>query len=233
MFVSWPLDEIARYIDWGFFFYAWEMKGRYPEILDDPVLGDEARRVFTDATSLLDRIIREKLLQANAAVGFWPAASRDDDTIEVYADESASSVIGTFPTLRQQKEKESTEYYLSLSDYIARKNSGVRDYFGAFAVTAGIGIEDLVHEFTAKNDDYLAIMAKVLADRLAEAFAELLHERVRTMLWGYAPDEKLSVEELLHMKYRGYARLRAILRAPITPINWRFSGFSTPNGSRA
>jgi 5-methyltetrahydrofolate--homocysteine methyltransferase len=202
-FEDYPLDVIAKYIDWGFFFYAWEMKGRYPEILDDPVLGQEAKRLFDDANRMLERIVREKRLRANGVVGFWPAASTDRDEIELYADETRTKVIGRIPTLRQQRVKEKTEHYYALSDFIAERESGVPDYFGAFAVTAGIGMERLVEEYEDHNDDYSAILAKIIGDRLAEAFAEHLHERVRKELWGYSPDENLSVEDLLHMRYHG------------------------------
>jgi 5-methyltetrahydrofolate--homocysteine methyltransferase len=203
VFEDYPLDELARYIDWGFFFYSWQMKGRFPDILDDPKLGAEARSLYEDAQALLRRIIEEKRLSANAVLGFWPANSTEDDNIELYADDSRAEIRAVIHTLRQQKRKAETPYYLSLSDYVAPKASGVRDYMGAFAVTAGHGLATLAAEYDAAGDDFRAILAKVLADRLAEAFAERLHERVRTEFWGYAPGESLGIEDLLQVRYQG------------------------------
>ncbi|MGM0675586.1 MAG: methionine synthase, partial [Spirochaetota bacterium] len=202
-FENYPLDEIAPYIDWGFFFYSWQMKGRFPDILDDPEVGGEARKLYEEAQTLLTRIVEEKRLAAHGVLGFWPAASTDDDNIELYTDNSREEVLSVIHTLRQQKAKKETSYYLSLSDFIAPKSTGPADYMGAFAVTAGDGIESLVGEFNQAGDDFSAILTKVLADRLAEAFAERLHERVRTELWGYAPKERLGIEELLQVRYRG------------------------------
>ncbi len=202
-FTNYPIAEIAEYIDWGFFFYSWEMKGKFPDILDDPKLGEEARKLYADAQELLKRIIDEDRLHAHAVLGFWPANSTEDDSIELYADEGRAELAGVVQTLRQQKAKKETPYYLSLSDFIAPKSTGVRDYMGAFAVTAGEGLESLVAEFDEAGDDFRAILSKVLADRLAEAFAERLHERVRKEFWGYAPEESLDLEELLHIRYQG------------------------------
>jgi 5-methyltetrahydrofolate--homocysteine methyltransferase len=202
LFLDYSLEEIARYIDWSFFFYAWEMRGRFPDILDDPERGEEARKLYEDARELLARIIEERRLTANAVVGFWPAASRPDDTIEVYGEDGGQR-IAAIPCLRQQREKEKTDYYLSLADYLAPTEAGAEDYVGFFADTAGIGLEALAAEFADAGDDYRAIMAKILADRLAEAFAERLHERVRRKLWGYAPEEDLSLRDLLLVRYRG------------------------------
>jgi 5-methyltetrahydrofolate--homocysteine methyltransferase len=179
------------------------MKGRFPDILDDPKLGAEARSLYEDAQALLRRIIEEQRLSAHGVLGFWPANSTEDDNIELYTDDSRGEILGVIQTLRQQKRKRDTPYYLSLSDYVAPKSSGVRDYMGAFAVTAGDGLSSLAAEYEADGDDFRAILAKVLADRLAEAFAERLHERVRRELWGYAPRENLGVEELLQVKYQG------------------------------
>ncbi len=202
------LGKIAEYIDWTFFFYAWEMKGKFPEILHDPETGAEAQSLFNDAQAMLSRIIDDRLLTANGVCGIFPASSRDDDTIEVYDPHDRAKLVATIPMLRQQRKKEKIEYYLSLADYVAPKSSGIEDYIGFFAVTAGIGAEELVKttEFEAGGsvgDDYSGIMAKILADRLAEAFAEYLHERVRREVWGYAPDEQLSIDELLKVRYEG------------------------------
>jgi 5-methyltetrahydrofolate--homocysteine methyltransferase len=202
-FEDYPLDELARYIDWGFFFYSWQMKGRFPDILNDPELGAEARKLYDDARALLRKIIEERRLEARAVLGFWPANATGDDTIELYSDDARGEIRAAVPTLRQQKAKRETPHYLSLSDYIAPERTGVADYMGAFAVTAGIGLEEFAAEYQTAGDDYTAILAKVLADRLAEAFAERLHERVRKEFWGYAPDEELSIEELLQVRYQG------------------------------
>ena len=202
-FENYPIDELARYIDWGFFFYSWQMKGRFPEILDDPELGTEARKLYEDAQALLRRIIDEKLLSAHGVLGFWPSNATEDDDIELYTDDSRAGIRGVIQTLRQQKRKSETPYYLSLSDYVAPKTTGVRDYMGAFAVTAGHGLDALSGEYQAAGDDFRAILSKVLADRLAEAFAERLHERVRKEFWGYAPEENLDLEQLLQVSYQG------------------------------
>ncbi|MFP4231872.1 MAG: methionine synthase [Spirochaetaceae bacterium] len=200
---DYPVEELARYIDWGYFFYQWEMKGRFPDILDDPKLGAEARRLYDDARELLRRIIEERLLAAHGVLGFWPANSTDDDNIELYTDDTRTRKQAVIQTLRQQKRKSETPYYLSLSDYIAPVGTGVDDYMGAFAVTAGDGLDELAGSFQRAGDDFRAILVKVLADRLAEAFAERLHERVRKEYWGYAPQESLELEELLQVRYRG------------------------------
>jgi 5-methyltetrahydrofolate--homocysteine methyltransferase len=208
---NYPLEEIRQYIDWTPFFITWEMsakpirsggKGRYPQILEDATVGEEARKLFRDANKLLDDIIAKKLLRANAVFGLFPANAIGDD-IEVYVDESRQQVRTVFHTLRQQTEKTGGNLNLALADFIAPKDSGVKDYIGAFAVTAGIGVDDLVKKFEQQHDDYNAIMVKALADRLAEAFAELLHEKVRKQFWGYAADEKFSNDDLIKEKYRG------------------------------
>jgi 5-methyltetrahydrofolate--homocysteine methyltransferase len=197
-----PLEEIAKRIDWTPFFQTWDLHGKFPKILDDEVVGREARKVYQDAQAMLAGIIAQKWLTANAVIGLFPANSVGDD-IEIYTDESRTQVAMVNHTLRQQLEKPSDRFNYALSDFIAPKASGVKDYIGAFAVTAGIGIEKKLAEFEAKHDDYDAIMLKALADRLAEALAELMHERVRRELWGYAADETLSNEELIAEKYRG------------------------------
>ena len=202
VFESFPLEELVPYIDWTPFFHTWELRGSYPKIFDDKYVGTEAKKLFDDAQVLLNRIIKEKLLRANAVIGFWPANSIGDD-IELYTDESRKQVLTTIHTLRQQAEKVKGEPYYALSDFIAPKDSGVQDYWGGFAVTSGVGCDELVAEFEKDHDDYNSIMAKALADRLAEAFAEKMHELVRREYWGYAKNEVLSNEELIKEQYQG------------------------------
>ncbi len=201
-FHDYPLAEIAERIDWTPFFLAWELHGRYPKILDDVVVGEEATKLFADAQAMLKRIIAEKWLEARAVIGLFPANSVGDD-IEIYTDESRGKVAMTYHTLRQQAEKSPGKPNLALADFVAPRESGVKDYLGAFAVTAGIGIDAHVSAFEKNHDDYSAIMLKALADRLAEAFAELMHQRVRCEFWGYAKDEALSSEDMIAEKYRG------------------------------
>jgi 5-methyltetrahydrofolate--homocysteine methyltransferase len=196
-----PLDQITPYIDWTPFFHAWELRGTYPKILEAEEIGSRARELFNDAQNLLERIIREKSLTARAVMGFFPANCVGDD-IEIYADESRSRILGVFHTLRQQMEKSDGRHNLALADYMAPQETHVADYLGAFAVTAGIHIEKLVEEFERDHDDYNAIMTKALADRLAEALAELIHKRAREA-WGYGKDEQFSSDDLIHERYRG------------------------------
>jgi 5-methyltetrahydrofolate--homocysteine methyltransferase len=198
---AFPLADIVPYIDWSPFFMAWELTGKYPAILRDPKVGVEARKLFDDASKLLDRIVRDKRLTAHAVYGFYPANSEADDII-VFSDEPRSKELLRFHALRQQWEREGQTSFRSLADYLAPRSTGVADYLGAFAVTAGMGTDELVREFESQHDDYNAIMTKALADRLAEAFAELLHERARRD-WRYGRDERLSKEELIDEKYRG------------------------------
>jgi 5-methyltetrahydrofolate--homocysteine methyltransferase len=202
-FESYPLAKIAEYIDWTPFFQAWELAGRYPKILHDEVVGEEARKLFADAQAMLKQIINEKWLTANAVFGLFPANSVNSDDIEIYTDESRQRVAMTWHNLRQQSKKPADIPNYCLADYIAPRESGVADYIGAFAVTTGIGIDARVVEFEKQNDDYNAIMLKALADRLAEAFAEHLHLRVRGEFWGYAADEALDNDALIAEKYRG------------------------------
>ncbi len=199
---DYPLAEIAKYIDWTPFFQTWELAGRYPKILDDEVVGVEAKKLFVDAKAMLESIISEKWLKANAVFGLFPANSTGDD-IEIYADESRKEIGMVFHNLRQQMVKPQDKPNMCLADFIAPKESGVKDYIGAFAVTAGIGIEKKLDEFERAHDDYNSIMLKALADRLAEAFAEHLHMKVRREYWGYAKDEALDNEALIEEKYRG------------------------------
>ncbi|WP_426060528.1 methionine synthase [Hymenobacter sp. B1770] len=200
---DYDLAELAEYIDWTPFFHTWELKGRYPRILTDENLGEAATKLFEDAQAMLKRIIDEKLLTARAVLGFWPANTVGHDTIEIYADDHRDTVATEFYTLRQQGEKGPGIRNIAFSDFLAPKDSGRADYMGGFAVTAGIGIEKLLEKFEADHDDYSSIMVKALADRLAEAFAERLHERVRREFWGYAPEEHLTGDDLIQEKYRG------------------------------
>jgi 5-methyltetrahydrofolate--homocysteine methyltransferase len=202
VFEAFPLEELVPYIDWTPFFHTWELRGSYPKIFDDKHVGIEAKKLFDDAQVLLKQIVKEKLLQANGVIGFWPANSVGDD-IELYTDDSRTQVLSRIYTLRQQSEKVKGEPYYALADFIAPKESGIPDYWGGFAVTAGIGCDELVAEFERDHDDYNSIMAKALADRLAEAFAEKMHELVRQEYWGYAKGEQLGAEDLIKEEYQG------------------------------
>ncbi len=201
---TYNLTELAERIDWQPFFQAWELAGRFPDILDDPVVGEAARSVFADAQAMLRRIIDEKWLTARGVIGLWPANAVGEDDIEIYADERRQGVIAVVHTLRQQMAREkANRANLALADFIAPRESGLADWLGGFAVTAGHGLDPIVADFERRHDDYGAIMVKALADRLAEAFAERLHERVRKEFWGYAPDEDLSNAALIREEYRG------------------------------
>jgi len=208
-----PLRDIARYIDWTFFFHAWQLKGRYPQILDDPEKGEEARKLFDDAHAMLERIIREKWLRAAAVIGLFPANSVEDD-IRVYANEERASPVATFHCLRKQGRQPVGKANESLADFVAPAHTGLADYLGGFACTAGIGIDERVAAFEADHDDYSALMLKALADRLAEALAEMLHERVRKRHWGYAEEERLRNEELIEERYQG---IRPAIGYPASP----------------
>ncbi len=196
---AWPLDDLARYIDWTPFFRTWELAGRYPEILDDEVVGETARSLFKDARQMLDRIIKERWLTASGVCALWPAAADGDDVL-IYTDESRSQVLERLVCLRQQADKASEN--LCLADFVAPADSGVPDWVGGFAVTAGLGIEKAVKKLP-EHDDYADIMLKALADRLAEAMAEALHAKMRREIWGYAADEDLDNESLIDEQYRG------------------------------
>ena len=196
-----PLAEITPLIDWGPFFSAWELHGRYPDILQDPVVGGEATRLHADALRLLERIVSEQRFTARAVIGFWPA-NAVGDSVEVYADETRSATLGRFHFLRQQLEKPAVQANHCLADYVAPRDSGRIDYVGGFAVTAGHGVEALAADFRAAHDDYGAILAQALGDRLAEALAELMHQRARQAC-GFGRAEKLSVEDLIRERYRG------------------------------
>ena len=196
------LGTLAEQIDWSPFFHAWEMKGVYPAILNDPVKGVEARKLFTDAQDLLADIIAHERLTARAVIGLYPANALGDDIV-LYSDETRSTPLTTFHMLRQQFDRGASRPSYSLADFVAPVASGVRDYMGLFALTTGIGVAELVEQYEREHDDYNSIMVKALADRLAEALAEWMHEEVRKHFWGYAPDEDLDHAELIHEKYRG------------------------------
>jgi 5-methyltetrahydrofolate--homocysteine methyltransferase len=207
LFKNFDLTELAKYIDWGPFFQTWDLAGPFPAILKDEVVGTEAVRVYADGQRMLKRLIEGRWLTASGVVGFWPANTVNDDDIALYTDESRSEVALTWYGMRQQAEKHVIDGVMRpsrcLADFVAPKESGLKDYVGVFAVTAGLGVEKKEKYFTDDLDDYSAIMLKALADRLAEAFAEALHHRVRTDLWGYAPDEALGNDEMIAEKYRG------------------------------
>jgi 5-methyltetrahydrofolate--homocysteine methyltransferase len=202
IFDDYDLQELCNYIDWTPFFHTWELAGKYPKILDDEIIGEHARHLFVDAQVMLQKIIDEKWLTARAVIGFFPANSFDDDVL-VFSDESREEVVTVLHHLRQQLAKPPERPNWCLSDFIAPAETEVKDYIGAFAVTTGIGIEEHVQHFEAAHDDYSSILLKALADRLAEAFAERMHERVRKEFWGYAPDENLANEQLIAEQYRG------------------------------
>ena len=199
---DYPLEKLIDFIDWTPFFQTWELAGRYPAILEDPVVGEAATSLYADAREMLESIIREKWLRARAVFGFYPAAS-DGDDILLYEDETRDGVMETLLFLRQQRPKAEGRPNRCLADYVAPNDSGLKDYAGLFAVTTGLGIEKKLEEFEAAHDDYRSILLKALADRLAEAFAEHLHRRVRKEFWGYAEDESLANEDLIREKYRG------------------------------
>jgi len=202
VFDNFPIEQIRKKIDWTPFFLTWELKGKYPRIFDDNVFGKEAKKLFEDANTLLDEIIKNKFLTAKAVIGLYPANTVGDDIV-LFTDDSRKDVLKTFHMLRQQAEKTVNEPYFSLADYIAPVDSGVKDYIGAFAVTSGIGLDELVKRFEAEHDDYTSILAKAVADRLAEAFAETMHELVRKEYWGYAKDENLTHEQVVKEEYKG------------------------------
>ena len=201
-FDEYSLEEIRAYIDWTFFFFSWDINGKFPAIFSDPVKGKEAKKLYDDANVLLDEIVSKKLLKAKGYAGIFPAASQVDDII-VYDDDAKESVLSVVPQLRNQEQKSDGEPNLCLSDYIAPVDSGKKDWVGFFAVTAGLGADELSKIYQDKGDDYSSLLVKVLADRLAEAFAELLHKRVRAEFWGYSSNENLSTDEILHEKYQG------------------------------
>lgn len=211
--IDYPLEELRKYIDWTFFFITWGLKGHYPQILNDEKQGDAARKLYAEANEFLDEIIEKKMLQANAALGIWPANSEGDDII-LYDEKSPETEISRFYHIRQQEKKKARTANFCLSDFVAPKESGITDYCGGFATTAGIGIEKWKDKYREENNDYKAIMLEALADRLSEAFAELLHLQVRKDYWGYAPDENLYLDDILKIKYQG---IRPAIGYPACP----------------
>ncbi|MGB7290351.1 MAG: vitamin B12 dependent-methionine synthase activation domain-containing protein, partial [Candidatus Macondimonas sp.] len=203
VFDDYPLAELREFIDWKPFFISWELKGRYPDLLHNPATGEAARRLWDDAQTMLDQLIAERWLRASGVIGLFPAHQVDDDDIVIYRDESRREELTRLHQLRQQGEHRDGVPNRCLADYVAPKDSGVTDYVGAFAVTAGLGCAERVAEFRRNLDDYSAILLESLADRLAEAFAERLHQRVRREFWGYAADEHLDRADLIGEKYRG------------------------------
>jgi 5-methyltetrahydrofolate--homocysteine methyltransferase len=199
---NYDLAEIAQYIDWGPFFQTWDLAGPYPRILEDAVVGEAARNVFRDGQAMLRKVVEGRWLTANAVLALYPANSVGDD-VEIYADDKRDRVLMTWHNLRQQNHKPDGRANQCLSDFIAPKASGIADYIGAFAVTTGIGIEKHLDAFERASDDYGSIMLKAIADRLAEAFTEMLHKRVRKDFWGYAKDEALDNVQLIAEQYRG------------------------------
>jgi 5-methyltetrahydrofolate--homocysteine methyltransferase len=202
-FEDYPLEDISRYIDWSPFFQVWELSGRFPAILSDPIVGEAATSLYNDARELLECVVEEKWLTARGVIGLFPANTVNDDDVELYADDDRQAVIGTAHMLRQQIDKPPGRPNICLADFVAPKDSGVKDYFGMFAVTTGIGMEEHVRSYEAAHDDYHAILLKALADRLAEAFTEHLHERVRKEFWGYAREEQYDNDALIDEAYRG------------------------------
>lgn len=211
--IDFPLEELRNYIDWTFFFITWGLKGHFPQILSDKKQGEAAKKLYAEANEFLDEIIEKKMLQANAVFGIWPANSDGDDVI-LYDDENSQKEIGRFYHIRQQEKKKEGISNFCLSDFVAPVESNKTDYCGGFAVTAGIGIEKWKDKYREENNDYKAIMLEALADRLSEAFAELLHLEVRKNYWGYVPNESLSLEEILKIKYQG---IRPAIGYPACP----------------
>ena len=203
LFKNYDLSELAHFIDWTPFFQTWSLFGQFPAILDDKVVGEQARKVYADGQAMLKKIVEGRWLTANGVLGFYPANTINDDDIEVYRDETRQEVLFTWRNLRQQGVKREGVENKCLADFIAPRSSGVIDYIGLFAVTAGVGVDKKEQAFNDAQDDYSSIMLKSLADRIAEAFAEALHARVRKDLWGYAPDESLTNDEMIAEKYRG------------------------------
>jgi 5-methyltetrahydrofolate--homocysteine methyltransferase len=200
---NYPLDELAKYIDWTPFFQTWELSGKYPAILKDEIVGTQATQLYKDAQATLKQLIDGRKLQAHGVFGLFAANSIGDDDIEVYTDDTRKEVAAVFRNLRQQDEKPPGKPNRSLSDFVAPKETGIKDYIGGFVVTAGVGVDELAKKYEAEHDDYRSIMVKALGDRLAEAFAERLHERVRKEFWGYAKDEKLDNDKLIQEEYLG------------------------------
>ena len=203
IFEDYPLEKLVPYIDWTPFFQTWELAGQYPQILKDDKVGEAARALFDDAQTMLKQMVEEKWVKAAAVIGFWPANQIADDDIELYADDTRKETLAVLHSLRQQMKRTSDRANMALADFVAPKETGIADYVGGFAVTTGFGEDEVSRRFEEANDDYRAILSKALADRLAEAFAEHMHERVRREFWAYAADEKLSNQDLIAEKYQG------------------------------
>ncbi|MDO9126778.1 MAG: vitamin B12 dependent-methionine synthase activation domain-containing protein, partial [Parvibaculum sp.] len=203
VFENYPLETLVPYIDWTPFFQTWELAGQYPQILQDDKVGEAARGLFEDAQAMLKQMVEEKWVKASAVIGFWPANQIAADDIELYTDDTRRETLAVLHSLRQQMKRTSDRANMALADFVAPKDTGIEDYVGGFAVTAGFGEDEVAKRFETANDDYRAILSKALADRLAEAFAEHMHERVRREFWAYAADEKLRNEELIAEKYQG------------------------------
>ena len=203
VFEDYDLEELSNYIDWTPFFSSWQLAGKFPDILEDEIVGEEASKLFQDAQQMLRKIIEGKWLQAKAVIGLFPANSVNDDDIQLYKSEDRKQIVATLRNLRQQRKKAPGQPNFCLTDFIAPKENGIEDYIGAFAVTTGLGIESHVKRFEENHDDYNAIMLKALADRFAEALAERMHECIRKEIWAYATDESLDNNALIREKYRG------------------------------
>ncbi len=203
VFEDYPIEELIDYIDWTPFFITWELAGKFPKILEDKVVGEAATSLFRDAQAMLKEIVSKKLIKASAIIGFWPANSINHDDLVLFEDEDRKHCRQRLHHLRQQIDKPNEQPNFCLADYVAPLDTGLKDYVGGFVVTAGHGVSALASEFEADHDDYNAILVKALADRLAEAFAERMHERVRREFWGYAADESWSGEELIKEAYQG------------------------------
>jgi 5-methyltetrahydrofolate--homocysteine methyltransferase len=229
-----PIDTLRDYIDWTPFFIAWDLSGKYPQIFEDAEKGDEARQLYEDANAVLDDLAKRRAITCNGIIGLYPA-NRVGDDIEVYTDDTRSEVATVLHTLRQQTEKTGDRPNRALADFVAPKDSGVADYIGAFAVTGGIGAEEIAAKHKAAGDDYNTIMMQALADRLAEAFAEYLHEQVRKDYWGYAPDEALDNEALVREQYRGIRPAPGYPACPDhteKPLLWDLLGVEKHTGIR-
>ncbi|MDW8258455.1 MAG: vitamin B12 dependent-methionine synthase activation domain-containing protein, partial [Gammaproteobacteria bacterium] len=235
VFADYPLARLVEYIDWMPFFNAWEFTGKFPEILTDPKVGEAASNLYADARRMLKKILAERWLRANAVIGLFAANAVGDDDVEIYADATRDRVLATLHFLRQQKGKAPGQPHECLADYIAPRAAGPVDYIGAFAVTAGLGIDEHLRRFEAVHDDYSSILLKALADRLAEAAAEHFHARVRREFWGYAPNEDLTNEALIAEQYRG---IRPAPGSPACPDHtekatlWRLLDVEAATGIR-
>lgn len=212
-FLHFDLNEIIKFIDWTPFFHGWDLKGKYPSIFDKDKVGREAKRLFDEALEMLENMKEQKIVRPKAVIGLFPANSEGDDIL-LYEDENRDRIISRLPMLRQQKAPRNQGYTLSLADFVAPVDSGIKDYFGGFAVTTGHGLEEYVNDLKESGDSYSSVMFRLVSDRLVEAAAEMIHEWVRKEYWGYAPDEELTLTERIQGKYRG---IRPAIGYPICP----------------